>query len=52
MTNESRIPLISVVMPAYNAESTIESAIDSLLEQTFDNFELIVVDDCSTDKTS
>ena len=44
--------LISVIMAAYNAEKTIESAIRSVLEQSYSEWELIVVNDCSTDKTS
>lgn len=43
--------LISVIMAAYNAEKTIEQAIDSVLNQTYSNFELLVVDDCSKDET-
>ena len=38
-------------MPAYNAEKYITEAIDSILNQTYHNFELIIADDCSTDKT-
>lgn len=38
-------PRISVVMPAYNSEQYIGEAIESILNQTFDNFELIVLDD-------
>jgi glycosyltransferase involved in cell wall biosynthesis len=45
-------PLFSVVMPAYNAERTIGDAIHSTLGQTIDDFELIVVDDGSTDNTA
>jgi len=44
-------PLVSVLMPAYNAERYIGEAIESILNQTFDDFELVVVNDCSTDNT-
>lgn len=44
-------PVISCVMPAYNAERYLRSAIESILQQTWGNFELIVVDDGSTDQT-
>ena len=43
--------LITVIMAAYNAEKTIEQAIDSVLSQTYPQFELIVVDDASKDQT-
>lgn len=43
--------MISVVMPAYNAARYIGQAIDSLLNQTYKDFELLVIDDCSTDDT-
>ena len=42
---------VSVIMAAYNAEETIEDAIRSILRQTYDNFELIICDDASTDNT-
>ncbi len=45
------MPKVSVVMPAYNAEKTIKDAIDSVLNQTFADFELIVINDCSNDNT-
>lgn len=44
-------PSISVLMPAYNAEKYISLAIESILNQTLRNFELIIIDDCSTDDT-
>ena len=43
--------LISIIMAAYNAEKTIEQAISSVLNQTYPNFELLVVNDCSKDRT-
>ena len=44
-------PAVSVIIPMYNAEKYIGEALDSLLNQTFQDFEVIVVDDCSTDKS-
>jgi len=43
-------PKVSVLMPAYNAEKYIGEAIESILNQTFRDFEFIIIDDCSTDK--
>lgn len=43
--------LISIIMAAYNAEKTIEQAINSVLRQTYTDFELLVVNDCSKDRT-
>lgn len=43
---------ISIIMAAYNAEKTIEQAIASVLNQTYPNFELLVVNDCSKDGTA
>ncbi len=45
------LPLVSVLMTAYNREKYIGEAIDSVLASTYSNFELIVVDDCSGDNT-
>lgn len=44
-------PKISVVMPMYNVERYIELSIKTLLDQTFGDFEAILIDDCSTDRT-
>lgn len=44
-------PLVSIVMPAYNVEKYIGDAIESVLNQTYQNWELLVVDDCSSDNT-
>jgi glycosyltransferase involved in cell wall biosynthesis len=45
------MPLISVVVPAYNAEKTIKATVDSVLNQSFSDLELIVVNDGSKDST-
>lgn len=49
--NNKKKPLVSVLMPAYNAEKYIEKAIASIMLQTLKNIELIIIDDSSRDKT-
>ena len=44
-------PLVSVLMPVYNAGSYLDDAINSVLNQSYTNFELIIVNDGSTDNT-
>src|SRR5579872_6000456 len=48
---QATTPAISVVMPTYNGERFLRPAIESILNQTFPNFELIIIDDGSTDNT-
>ncbi|MCF8463909.1 MAG: glycosyltransferase [Flavobacteriales bacterium] len=48
----SSTPLISVLMPAYNAEKFIAKAINSILNQDYLNWELLILNDASTDKTA
>ena len=43
--------LVSIIMPAYNCEKYINESIDSILNQSYQNFELLISDDCSTDST-
>lgn len=50
-STDRNTPLVTVITAAYNAESTILECIDSIKAQTFPNWELIVVDDASTDRT-
>ena len=45
----SNSPVISVVMPVYNNEKYLDTAIKSVLNQTYSNFEFIIIDDGSTD---
>lgn len=44
-------PLVSVLMPAFNAEDYISDSIESIIKQSFTDFELIILDDASTDQT-
>lgn len=45
------MPLVSVIIPVYNGEKTIRETIESVLQQTFPNFEVLVINDGSTDAT-
>jgi len=49
MTN--KLPLVTIGMPCYNAQDTVIRALRSALIQTWDNFEILLIDDCSTDNT-
>src|SRR6267143_847987 len=52
LSQGSRTPAVSIVMPAHNTEAYIAAAIDSALDQTWSDFELLVVDDGSADATA
>lgn len=45
-------PLISVIIPCYNAEKFVEQAVRSIMEQTYQNLEIICINDCSKDSTA
>ena len=44
-------PLVSIILPSYNGSKYLHQAIESVLDQSYTNWELILVDDCSTDNT-
>ncbi len=45
------MPTVSVIVPNYNHASFLKQRINSILEQTYQDFELILLDDCSTDNS-
>jgi glycosyltransferase involved in cell wall biosynthesis len=49
--SKENLPLVSIIMPAYNAENYIAEAISSVIDQTYSNWELLIVNDGSIDKT-
>lgn len=51
LPNVNNIPKISVIIPTYNRVHLIRKAVQSVLDQSYQDFEIIVVDDCSTDNT-
>ncbi|HLQ71393.1 MAG TPA: glycosyltransferase family 2 protein, partial [Bacillota bacterium] len=50
-TSKKHMPLISIITPSYNSADFIADAIESVLNQTYDQWEMIIVDDASTDNT-
>ncbi|EPV2478063.1 glycosyltransferase family 2 protein [Enterobacter ludwigii] len=44
--------LISIIMPSFNSANTISKSIDSIVNQSYLNWELLITDDCSTDNTA
>ena len=52
MSEKPQLPLVSVIVPAYNAANTVASCLDSILSQTYGCVEIVAVDDGSTDRTA
>lgn len=44
-------PLVTIIIPVYNAEAFLPKCIESIISQSYSNFELLLVDDCSTDNS-
>lgn len=51
MNYKNNLSLVSIIIPCYNAEKYVESAVRSIMNQTYKNLEIILTDDCSTDGT-
>ena len=52
MNSAAKSPLVSVIVPAWNAGQTIAETLDSVRAQTFSDYEVIIVDDGSSDETA
>lgn len=52
MGNKKNMPFVSIIMSVYNRENTLRNSIDSIIGQTYKNWEFIICDDCSTDGSS
>jgi glycosyltransferase involved in cell wall biosynthesis len=50
-TNESSLPLVSVVLACYNCEKYVHKAVQSIIDQSYKNLEILITDDCSTDNS-
>lgn len=48
----NKTPKISIILPTYNRGSILRECLDSVINQSYNNWELIIVDDCSTDNTA
>ena len=48
---KSENPNISVIMSCFNSEKHVKSSVESILKQTYEDFEFLIIDDCSTDDT-
>ena len=48
---ESSMPLLTVLMPVYNSDKFLDESINSILSQTYSDFEMLILDDASTDNS-
>src|SRR4030043_1603743 len=51
MTKKNKTPLVSVIMPVFNTAQFLPEAIESILSQSYQDFEFIIIDDASTDNS-